>query len=102
MSRFPPKADIHRSLSHVRFVPIADIREVTCTNRKTASRRSFRNPMTGSDQIEFEISSGALAVRSIYVALNALGRCQHGFLGQRCKFPGLFCQRFKLLTRMAR
>ena len=52
------------------------------------------------DQVEFKISSGALAVL-IRLALNALGRCQHRFSGQRREFLGLFADSFKLLTRMA-
>ena len=47
MSALPPKADMCSAPAHVRFVPIADIRELICANRKTAARRSLRK----SDQV---------------------------------------------------
>ena len=34
MSAFTPKADINWRHSNVRFVPIADIRELTCAKQK--------------------------------------------------------------------
>ena len=43
MSALPPRADIGSAQPHVRFVPIADIRQMTRGSRKTASRRSLRN-----------------------------------------------------------
>ena len=42
--RFTPKADMCGANRYVRFVPIADIWEPSVGNRKTASRRSLRNP----------------------------------------------------------
>ena len=45
--RFGSKADMCGAKRHVRFVPIADIGKMICANRKTASRRPFRNRRVG-------------------------------------------------------
>ena len=40
------EADMCGALADVCFVPKADIQQTTCANRKTASRRSLRNPIS--------------------------------------------------------
>ena len=50
MSALPPKADMCGAQVDVRLVPIADIPQVIRANRKTASRRSLRNPIRCFDQ----------------------------------------------------
>ena len=44
MSALAPIADMCSATWNVRLVPIADIRQMTRGSRKTASRRSLRNP----------------------------------------------------------
>ena len=50
MSALPPKADVCGAIRDVRFVPIADIRELICANRKTASRGGLSENPAGSNQ----------------------------------------------------
>ena len=74
------------ALGHKRTLVSARLAAVSKGEKKTSPNHIFckksQGGTLGYKVCRAGLKSGALAVCSIYVALNALGRCRHDFLGQ--------------------